>query len=208
MSNLCDFTAVSSQQRAAAVLGTGARDSTIMRGSILAALVALASADAPAKSTLLEMVTAINDGSADNNFHAGDFTVSKRESIQVAGCLLDKVVAITVENGIEEFANDLLVDLAACCTRGPDGCVASLAESYLAIGALGKLDGFSSTKRTKPLVVAQLVNHARALSIDAPEELLPSGQKLLARCKGGADECSPEEVAELFKLSIRERDEL
>ena len=75
-------------------------------------------------------------------------------------------------------------------------------------GALGKLDGFSSTKRTKPLVVADLVNYARALSIDAPEELLPSGQKLLARCKGGADECSPEEVAELFKLSIRERDEL
>ena len=177
-----------------------------MRGALLIVLAALASADAPAKSTLLEMVTAINDGSADNNFHAGDFTVSKRESIQVAGCLLDKVVAITVENGIEEFANDLLVDLAACCTRGPDGCVASLAESYLAIGALGKLDGFSSTKRTKRFVVAQLVNHARALSIDAPEELLPTGQKLLARCKGGADECSPEEVAELFKLAIRDRD--
>ena len=118
----------------------------------------------------------------DNNFHAGDFTIEAR-GIQVAGCLLDKVVAITVENGIEEFANDLLVDLAACCTRGPDGCVASLAESYLAIGALGKLDGFSSTKRTKPLVVADLVNYARALSIDAPEELLPTGQKLLARCR-------------------------
>ena len=174
-----------------------------MRGSILAALVALASADEPAKSTLLEMVTAINDGSADNNFHAGDFTVSKRESIQVAGCLLDKVVAITVENGVEEFANDLLVDLAACCTRGPDGCVASLAESYLAIGALGKLGGFNSL-RTKANVVADLVNYARALSIDAPEELLPSGQKLLARCKGGADECSPEEVAELFKLAMRD----
>ena len=174
-----------------------------MRGSILAALVALASADEPAKSTLLEMVTAINDGSADNNFHADDFTVSKRESIQVAGCLLDKVVAITVENGVEEFANDLLVDLAACCTRGPDGCVASLAESYLAIGALGKLGGFSSL-RTKVNVVADLVNYARALSIDAPEELLPSGQKLLARCKGGADECSPEEVAELFKIAMRD----
>ena len=174
-----------------------------MRGSILAALVALASADEPAKSTLLEMVTAINDGSADNNFHADDFTVSKRESIQVAGCLLDKVVAITVENGVEEFANDLLVDLAACCTRGPDGCVASLAESYLAIGALGKLGGFSSL-RTKANVVADLVNYARALSIDAPEELLPSGQKLLARCKGGADECSPEEVAELFKIAMRD----
>ena len=77
-----------------------------------------------------------------------------------------------------------------------------------AIGALGKLGGFSSTKRTKPFVVADLVNYARALSIDAPEELLPTGQKLLARCKGGTDECSPEEVAELFKLSIRERDEL
>ena len=179
-----------------------------MRGAILTVLTALASADAPAKSTLLEMVTAINDGSADNNFHAGDFTVSKRESIQVAGCLLDKVVAVTVENGIEEFANDLLVDLAACCTRGPDGCVASLAESYLAIGALGKLVGFSSSRpsKTKAYVVADLVNYARALSIDAPEELLPTGQKLLARCKGGADECSPEEVAELFKLAIRDRD--
>ena len=56
------------------------------------------------------------------------------------------------------------------------------------------------------LVVADLVNYARALSIDAPEELLPTGQKLLARCKGGTDECSPEEVAELFKLAIRDRD--
>ena len=177
-----------------------------MRGALLAVLAVLASADAPAKSTLLDMVTAINDGSADNNFHAGDFTVSKRESTQVAGCLLDKVVAITVENGIDEFANDLLVDLAACCTRGQVmDCVAMLAPSYTAIGALGKLGGFSSL-RTKANVVADLVNYARALSIDAPEELLPSGQKLLARCKGGADECSPEEVAELFKLAIRDRD--
>merc|ERR1711959_852112 len=63
-------------------------------------------------------------------------------SQQVGGCLLDKIGAIINENGIVKFANDLKVDLSACCTKGTDAeqakCVKELSPAYAAIIAKNK----------------------------------------------------------------------
>jgi len=160
-----------------------------MRTLALACLFALASADPPALPTLEEMVSAIMFGGLENNFHADDFTVSKKASVQAAGCLLDKVVAVaSPEDGIKNFPNDLLADVAACCTRGDtSGCISGLGESYAAIGALGGIDGFSTT-RTKAYVVGSLIAVARSLAAEAPDELMASGPMLLKECAGSASD--------------------
>merc|ERR1712166_872408 len=72
-------------------------------------------ADNPAASTLQGMVDKINDGSFNNNFFAGGMlTDTGTKEQQAGGCMLDKVDAITNEDGIIKFPNDLQVDLAAC----------------------------------------------------------------------------------------------
>merc|ERR1711871_1194459 len=58
---------------------------------------------------------------------------------QVGGCLLDKVGAITSEDGIAKFQNDLQVDLAACCTKGNTAkCITDLSPAYSAIRSSDK----------------------------------------------------------------------
>ena len=102
-----------------------------VRAFISASLLALTTADEPAMPSLVEMIEAIKGGKADNNFHPGAWEGT-------AGCVLDKVSAIIEEQGASNFANDLLVDLAACCVPadvpdsevteslcGPDSGIAS-----------------------------------------------------------------------------------
>merc|ERR1712216_115252 len=106
--------------------------SSLLLGSVLA--------DKPAARTLNEMVKLINDGKFDNNFFDGDMLAEKTGNTkqqQVAGCLLDKVSAIKNENGLEQFPNDLKVDLAACCTKDSNeaGCIKQLAPAYDALVA-------------------------------------------------------------------------
>merc|ERR1719310_2439450 len=75
-------------------------------------------ADKDAEATLQAMVDAINAKTFDNNFFKGDYLEGEvTETQEVGGCLLDKAGAIQTENGVESFANDLQVDLAACCTK-------------------------------------------------------------------------------------------
>jgi len=96
-------------------------------------LLSLASADKPAAATLEAMVATIQAGRAQNNFFSGDDDIvrSRSDGPQVAGCLLDKVSAIVEEGGIASFANDLLVDLAACCTKpAPAGGAACVEVPY------------------------------------------------------------------------------
>ena len=56
---------------------------------------------------------------------------SATDEQQVGGCLLDKVQAISNENGLKAFPNDLKVDLAACCTKiSTPACVKELSPVY------------------------------------------------------------------------------
>merc|ERR1712100_212603 len=88
--------------------------------------------DADAAATLPEMVDWIETGKFNNNFFHGDVIKGKPKNDveEVAGCLLDKVGAIVEENGVSEFANDLQVDLAACCTKDKEGCLLDVQEAY------------------------------------------------------------------------------
>merc|ERR1712039_640078 len=75
-----------------------------------------AKGDATAAATMQEMLSLIDAGKFDNNFFDGDVLTASptSDAEMVAGCLTDKIVAIVREDGIENFANDLQVDLAAC----------------------------------------------------------------------------------------------
>merc|ERR1712086_729008 len=104
---------------------------------VLLGLVAMVAADAPAAKSLAEMVSWINTGKFQNNFFDGDGLVKNAASDdqKVAGCLLDKVGAITNEHGMTKFTNDLKVDLAACCTKGAQqtACISQLKPAYEAL---------------------------------------------------------------------------
>merc|ERR1711959_677802 len=106
-------------------------------------------------------------------------------SQQVGGCLLDKIGAIINENGIVKFANDLKVDLSACCTKGTDAeqakCVKELSPAYAAIIAKNK------AKALKTIVKAA---SERLKGVT----LKPMGAALLAKTKGGGEE--EEEMAQ------------
>merc|ERR1712096_117352 len=95
---------------------------SVMRLFIFLALacLALVASDEPAAGDMQTMVSLIKSGKFDNNFFDGNLlkSSSPTEDQKVGGCLLDKVGAITRENGFVEFPNDLKVDLAACCTKG------------------------------------------------------------------------------------------
>eukprot|EP00747_Dinoflagellata_sp_TGD_P166483 gnl/TRDRNA2_/TRDRNA2_189337_c0_seq1.p1 gnl/TRDRNA2_/TRDRNA2_189337_c0~~gnl/TRDRNA2_/TRDRNA2_189337_c0_seq1.p1 ORF type:complete len:318 (-),score=80.68 gnl/TRDRNA2_/TRDRNA2_189337_c0_seq1:60-1013(-) len=99
------------------------------------ALLRLATADvtAPAK-TMKEMVERIQSGKCQNSFyHANSLKIKCRDDSEaVAGCLLDKVSAILEEDGAAEFRDELLVDLAACCTKSDDAakCISELEQPY------------------------------------------------------------------------------
>merc|ERR1719345_8668 len=76
--------------------------------ALVTVLLAVAYGDAPAASTLPEMVKLISAGKFANNFFDGDMVQKGANEVQqVGGCLLDKVTAIKNENGLKEFPNDL-----------------------------------------------------------------------------------------------------
>merc|ERR1712080_160773 len=89
-----------------------------MKSLLLLSIIACACADAPAASDLSKMVAEINSGKFQNNFFEGHMlTQAGTVDQQVGGCLLDKDGAIVREHGIQNFQNDLKVDLAAFAPR-------------------------------------------------------------------------------------------
>jgi len=96
------------------------------------------SEDSPAADTLQDMVQWIESGKFANNFWFEGVLKSKpkNDKEEVGACLMDKVGAID-DSGIESlnedkmpFANDLQVDLGACCTKDKDACLADLGGAY------------------------------------------------------------------------------
>ncbi|CAK9106224.1 unnamed protein product [Durusdinium trenchii] len=89
-------------------------------------------ADKKAAEELPEMLAKIRSGEFDNNFFDGDCLVKTptNEKEAAAGCILDKVGAIVMEQGVQDFVNDLQVDLAACCTKDADDCLTDLGPAY------------------------------------------------------------------------------
>ncbi|CAK0808376.1 unnamed protein product, partial [Prorocentrum cordatum] len=117
-------------------------------------------ADAPAEPTLAGMLEKISSGKADNNFFHGMVVMGtlKDEKEAAAGCILDKIGAIVKENGVREFANDLQVDLAACCTKDTDDCVPDVTEAY---GVLTQVRlGQASAESVEAQVAALLIRAA------------------------------------------------
>ncbi|CAJ1420574.1 unnamed protein product [Effrenium voratum] len=78
------------------------------------------------------MLAKIQSGEFENNFFDGEVLESTpgSEKEATAGCLLDKVGAIVEEKGVQEFVNDLQVDLAACCTKDAADCFVDVEPAY------------------------------------------------------------------------------
>mmetsp|Transcript_132131 Transcript_132131/g.257452 ORF Transcript_132131/g.257452 Transcript_132131/m.257452 type:complete len:180 (+) Transcript_132131:70-609(+) len=121
----------------------------------------IATCYAPAKESLLEMVTAIESGEFANNFFDGDLLNGEPDTdVEAAGaCLLDKVSAIVVENGAEQLPNKLKVDMAACCTKDREKCIEDVDQAYAALVKL-----LDPEEEPEPLIVKAasiLINAAR-----------------------------------------------
>merc|ERR1712072_328254 len=129
------------------------------------------------------MVEWIESGKFNNNFFHGDMVESgATEEQEVGGCLLDKYSAIKEENGMADFANDLKVDLAACCTKGDgkggvDGgtCVKELTPAYDLITEV--TDGKSGKDVKDPNVVKTM-----SIILEAARKRL-SGAKLVTKAQ-------------------------
>merc|ERR1712130_643127 len=67
----------------------------------------------------------------------------------VAGCLADKMWAIINGDDVPIWPNTLLVEMAACCTKGEDkmDCIQDLQKPYFLIQRLGQKN---ASKRAGP----------------------------------------------------------
>mmetsp|Transcript_63333 Transcript_63333/g.185167 ORF Transcript_63333/g.185167 Transcript_63333/m.185167 type:complete len:168 (-) Transcript_63333:67-570(-) len=156
---------------------------------VLACLSVVAHGDAPAADTLDEMVRWIDSGKFANNFfHGGVLEGPMTVKEEVAGCLLDKVGAIVEEGGAKSFANDLQVDLAACCTkRGKKRCIKEVSPAYELLAAMKAGEG----KDTDDAYIAAILLQAVRSRVDA-SKVASSHRHFLAACKGDPVECTME----------------
>eukprot|EP00444_Apocalathium_aciculiferum_P052802 CAMPEP_0183518466 /NCGR_PEP_ID=MMETSP0371-20130417/15508_1 /TAXON_ID=268820 /ORGANISM="Peridinium aciculiferum, Strain PAER-2" /LENGTH=185 /DNA_ID=CAMNT_0025716505 /DNA_START=59 /DNA_END=616 /DNA_ORIENTATION=+ len=156
----------------------------------LAGLAGLAAADAPAAKTLAEMVAWIDSGKAVNNFFDGE-TLKKKpkaDKQMVASCLLDKVGAIVQESGVEQFVNDLQVDLAACCTKGERSeCFADVGKAYDLLASVSAGETQAAVAAPK---VAAILLRAVEKRITA-KEAKPAFAHYFGKCPD-VDECTLE----------------
>mmetsp|Transcript_61036 Transcript_61036/g.108624 ORF Transcript_61036/g.108624 Transcript_61036/m.108624 type:complete len:173 (+) Transcript_61036:48-566(+) len=143
-----------------------------MSGFVLLLLSAAAcrvGADEDAATTLVEMVEWIETGKFANNFFHGDVIQGSpaTDVEEVAGCLLDKVGAIVEENGVKDFANDLQVDLAACCTKDKAACLEDVGEAYSLL---------AKAKTEKPKKVQKASGQIAGMILNAVEKRVESGR--------------------------------
>mmetsp|Transcript_52420 Transcript_52420/g.125236 ORF Transcript_52420/g.125236 Transcript_52420/m.125236 type:complete len:184 (-) Transcript_52420:5-556(-) len=150
-----------------------------------------AAGDAPAQATLKGMMKAIKSGQAEDNFnHEGVLTSDKptlRE--EIGGCLMDKVGALVIEDGLADFVNELQVDLAACCMKS-EPCPPSVSEAYDLMHKVNKQSMSAAAATPK---AAALLIQAAATFVE-PEALSKQHAALLSRCRGSVDSCTMEEL--------------
>merc|ERR1712085_115948 len=107
-------------------------------------------------------LASIKAGTHNNNFNAQGVLVGAPadDKEAVGACLLDKVGAIASEGGVASFLNDLMVDLAACCTKTVP-CDSNVEEAY------STLASFKTKKQTAKngdaIVAAELLRAAEKL---------------------------------------------
>mmetsp|Transcript_45000 Transcript_45000/g.101233 ORF Transcript_45000/g.101233 Transcript_45000/m.101233 type:complete len:170 (-) Transcript_45000:50-559(-) len=153
---------------------------------LLLCQLATVAADAPAASSLREMLAWIGNGKADNNFEAGEVMKKpKGPDEEVGACLLDKIGAILWEDAVQKFINDFQVDLAACCTRQTP-CPATVDKAYDLL--VDVKEARQSAVDGAPKIAALLIQSAVPL-ID-PKRVAKKYSMLLSRCNGPVEDCT------------------
>merc|ERR1711957_982156 len=129
----------------------------------------------------------IDSGKFANNFFDGEvFKGSSSELEKVGGCLLDKASAIVMENGVEQFVNDLQVDLAACCMPDRDACVKDVDPAYSLLAAVAS--GEKKASDVAAEVAARCLAAAR--SRVTANNLKNPFKELMAKCPGEPEACT------------------